>query len=140
MLRQVVKVALATRKMVNKFQVGRSVVKIDFFAGKNWFELTYTPGTLNYTNKSNLASPGVSFEQKLKCNYTRYSGKDENRVDVWGESDLFLRLEYNTGEVEIVGCPDFPVRLNSTFDEGDSSVYKLEFVCNTIYRTFTLAV
>lgn len=140
MLRQIVKVALATRNMINKFNLGGASTKIEFLPGKDWFELTNTPGSFDFTEKTKTESPGVSFEQKLKCNYTRYGRMDDNQVHVWGKSDLFLRLEYNTGEIEIIGCPDFPTHLDYTFSGGKSSLYKFEFTCNTIYRPFSLLV
>lgn len=138
MIRQIINVSLAAMKSVNKFQVGISQVKIEFLPGKSWFLLTHTPGTFDLSEKQKTDASGVLFEQKLKCNYTRYERTDDNRVHYWQMADLLLKVEYNTGETEIIGCPAFPVRLNATLEVGKSTVYKLEFTCSTIYRALSL--
>lgn len=138
MLRQIIGIAIATASLVNKFQHTSASAGIEFLPGKDWISLdNLTAGSCEYTEKAKNTDTGVQYEQKIKAEIPQ--GKLTNTMLHRLENrHLFVRLTYNTGEMQVIGCPDFPAKLTGTLNVKQNGSYKLEFTCNSIYRAFRL--
>lgn len=138
MLRQIIKISVVTSKAVNIFQRSGSRILVELLPGKSFLDLRPTLKTIKLEEKSKRSTPGTSYEQKLSCNITINEENNSSQINYLEHSQIFLKLEYSSGECEIMGSPEFPVYLNASMDVDNSSVYKLEFSCNTIYRLLKL--
>lgn len=133
MLRQIIKISVITSRSINMFQVNDPFVRIELLPGKQFYELNPTLKTINFSEKPDNGNSGISYEQKLSCNVT--VEKSNNKlINYLERSRLFIKLEYSTGEIEIMGTMEFPVILTASMDVNNSSIYKFEFVCKSIYR------
>lgn len=137
MLRQIIGISVATPSMADKFEKTGTTVQIRFLPGKNWIPLDVTSGTSEFSGKTKITDAGVMYEQKVKTEIPciRIS---KDRILQFEQFHLFVQLKYNNDDVEVIGCPDFPVRLTADLEVKQSSYYKLEFTCNTIYKAFRL--
>lgn len=136
MLRQIIKISVITFRGINLFQMNNSSVRVELLPGKSFYELNPTLKTINFSEKSEYGDAGTSYEQKLSCNVTVES--DSARVSYLEHSRLVVKLEYSTGEIEIMGTLEFPVILTVSMDVNNSSIYKFEFICKSIYRLLKL--
>ncbi len=136
MLKQITDISVVTIPMINKFQNTWSFVKIDLLPGKNWIPLKITSGSSEFSEKPKVTDSGVMYEQKIK---TEISSSHLDRTILQLEQfHLLVRIIYNDNSIEIIGCPDFPVRLTTELNVKQSSYYKFEFNCSTIYKAFRL--
>lgn len=138
MLRQITSIALLTSRLINRFQISGTVVKIEALPGKDWISLPITPGTFSFSEKSRREGGNLSYEQELKCNLR--AGDPVPPLATLEAAHIIVRIGYNTGELEVIGCPDFPARIATDLDVKQSSTYSLKFTCSTIYRTFKLYI
>lgn len=138
MLKQIISISVATASMINKFQNTQTIALIEFLPSKAWMTLDVTPGTSEFSEKAKITNAGVTYEQKVKTEIpSARIAKDT--VLQFERFHLFVRFTYNNGDVQIIGCPDFPARLTADLSVKKSSYYKLEFACNTIYKSFHLS-
>lgn len=137
MLRQIIKISVITCRAINLFQMNNSSVRIELLPGKSFYKLNPTLKTINFTEKSENGNAGTSYEQKLSCSVT-VDKSDNALINYLERSRLVVKLEYSTGEVEIMGTMDFPAILAVSMDVNNSSIYKFEFVCKSIYRLLKL--
>ena len=137
MLRQIIRVSVIAFRAINLLQVNGSSVLIELLPGKSFYELDPTLETIKFSEKSDNSVSGTSYEQKLSCDVTI---KESNNkfVNLLERSRLIVKIEYSTGEIEIMGTFVFPVFLAASMNVDSSSVYKFEFVCKTIHRLLKL--
>lgn len=137
MLRQIIGIAVSTNSVINKFDNTQTTVHIEFLPGKDWLPLNITSGTFEFSEKVKTSDAGVMYEQKLKAGIP-YAKVDPDIIRRLQYLHLFIRIAYNNDDVEVIGCPDFPAQLTTDLSIIQSSYYKLEFTCNTIYKSFRL--
>ncbi len=137
MLKQITGISVATLSMINKFQNTRSFVKIDLLPGKNWIPLKITSGSSEFSEKPKITDSGVMYEQKIKTEISSSHLMDRMILQL-EQFHLLIQIIYNDNSIEIIGCPDFPVHLTTELNVKQSSYYKFEFSCTTIYKAFRL--
>lgn len=137
MLRQIIGISVATASVIKKIQNTQTTASIEFLSGENWMMLDVTSGTSEFSEKAKITDAGVEYEQNIKTQIpcTRIT---KDMVLQLEQFHLFVKLTYNNGDEEMVGCPDFPVRLTADLNVKQSGYYKLVFTCSTIYKTFRL--
>ena len=138
MLQQIISLAIATPSMFNEFQHTSSVVKIGFIPTKEWVVLDgITSGTIEFEDKTKQTDAGEIHDQKIKAEIPTHKLPNHLMAEL-GRNSLILRLTYNDGKIEIIGCKEFPVRFQKSASVKQSSYHALEFTCNTIYEAFRL--
>jgi len=138
MLQQITSLAIATPSMFNEFQHTSSVVKIVFLPTKDWVVLDgITSGTIEFSDKTKQTDAGEIHDQKIQAKIPT-AKLPNNLLPELGRNSLILRLTYNDGKIEIIGCKEFPVRFQKNASTKQSSYHTLEFTCNTIYEPFRL--
>ncbi|WP_294141619.1 hypothetical protein [uncultured Sanguibacteroides sp.] len=137
MLRQIIGISVVAFRAINLFQVSGSSVWIELLPDESFYELKPTLKTIKFSEKSENSESGTSYEQKLSCNVTVQESNNKliNNLEC---SRLIVKIEYSTGEIEIMGTSVFPVFLTANINIDNSSVYKFEFVCKTIHRLLKL--
>lgn len=137
MLRQIIGISVATASVIKKIQNTQTTASIEFLSGKNWMMLDVTSGTSEFSEKAKITDAGVEYEQNIKTQIP-CARITKDMVLQLEQFHLFVKLTYNNGDEEMVGCPDFPVRLTADLNVKQSGYYKLVFTCSTIYKTFHL--
>lgn len=137
MLRQIIGISVATASVIKKIQNTQTTASIEFLSGENWLMLDVTSGTSEFSEKAKITDAGVEYEQNIKTQIPCARIKKDMVLQL-EQFHLFVKLTYNNGDEEMVGCPDFPVRLTADLNVKQSGYYKLGFTCSTIYKAFQL--
>lgn len=137
-LRQIIAIDYVYTREISLFRQMGHHVSIVLINGRNWRSLRERLKNFSFNEKPVRGDAGISYEQKLSCRYTIYDNNDNSTLSALESDSVILRITYNSGEQEVIGTPDFPVRVSVAMDTDASSEYKVEFQCNTIYRLLTL--
>lgn len=133
-VQNIIKIDIALMSWLNQVKAGIHSIDVEFVSGKSWYELQFTPGTGDFSEKSKNSEAGVSYTSELKCNIPGDREDILNDILNLENRELMVRFAYNTGEIKVIGIPDFPVKMTSDLSVNKSGLYKLTFSCDSIYR------
>lgn len=137
-LRQIISIDYVYPREISLFRRMGQLVSIVLINGRSWRSLQKRLKNFSFNEKPSQSDAGTSYDQKLNCRYTIYNNNDNSELAAMESDCVILRITYSSGEQEIIGTPDIPVRVSATMDADNSTEYKIEFQCKTIYRSLIL--
>ena len=110
--------------------------QIAFKCGKNWQEIYFTPGSIEFTEKSKDTDAGELIEQSLKFMFPGEDTSNMAVIDALLNRPVLVGIGYSTGMGKIMGDIGNGAKLSQVMQVSSKTTgSQLEFTCLANYRS-----
>jgi hypothetical protein len=135
MLQYIISLKVFRSKLLAAFQSSGQWASLTLPPSSQWIDLPFTPGSAKFTEKAVTSDDGVSYDSTLTFSRSGDSESDTNlmrNLELYG---LVVLVAYNTGEIKVVGSPDYPAHLTVEQTTENNNVFLHNIVRSGVYRT-----